>query len=65
MRHLPLWASHSDLIASLLSAREHNLAVVFALELVNLAETSQKLTMIQAVNIDDLRGILRVLEQID
>lgn len=65
MRYLPLWASHSDLIASLLSAREHNLAVVLALELVDLAKTSQELTMIQAVNIDDLRSILGVLERID
>jgi hypothetical protein len=61
MRDLPLRTSHGNLVAGLLSAGEVDLAVVLLLKLVNLGKTRDQLSMIKSVNIDDLRGVLRIL----
>lgn len=59
--NLPLRSVDSHLITSLLSAGEVDLAVVLLLELINLRKTSKKLTVIETVDIDDLRSILGIL----
>lgn len=63
MRHLPLRTSNSDLVTRLLSAGEIDFAVVLLLELVNLRKSSNQLTMVQPINIDDLRRIFGILMQ--
>lgn len=59
--HLPLRTIDGDLIAGLLGAWEDNLAVKLGLQFVELAETGKKLTVVQTVNVDNLRGVLGVL----
>lgn len=61
MRDLPLRASHGHLIAGLFGAWEDDLAVVLALQFINVTETCKELAMVQTVDVHDLRGVLRVL----
>jgi hypothetical protein len=61
VRHLPLWASDSDFVTRLLSARKVDFAVVLLLKLVNFRETSNQFAMVQPINANNLRGILRIL----
>ncbi len=60
-RNPPLRAGHRDLVTRLLRAREDNLAVPLLLQFLNLGQTGKELTMVQSVDIDNLRGKLRVL----
>ncbi len=59
--NLPLWTSDRDLVACLLRAGKDNLAVPLFLQFFDLLQASEKLAVVQAVNIDNLRGKLGVL----
>jgi hypothetical protein len=61
VRNLPLWTVNSNLITGLLSAGEVDLAVVLLLQVIDLRKSGNKLTMIEAVNADNLRCVLRIL----
>jgi hypothetical protein len=61
MGDLPLRTIDSYLITGLLSAGEVNLAVVFLFQVIDLRESGNKLAMIEAVNTDNLRCVLRIL----
>jgi hypothetical protein len=61
VRNLPLWTVNRNLITGLLSAGEVDLAVVLLLQVIDLRKSSNKLTMIEAVNADNLRCVLRIL----
>lgn len=60
-RHLPLGSSNGHLIARLLSAGEDDLAVPFPLQIFDLRQPSEKLAMVEPVDIDDLRRELGIL----
>jgi len=61
MRNLPLRACDGDLVARHLGAWKHDLALVLALEFVDLVEASKELAMVETINVDDLGGILGIL----
>jgi len=61
MRHLPLRTVDSHLITGLLGAGEVDLAVVLLLQTIDLGESSNELTMVEAVDTDNLRSVLRIL----
>jgi hypothetical protein len=61
--NLPLRACDGNLIASLLSAGEHDLAVPLLLKALDLVEARQELAVVKAVDVDDLRGKLGVLNR--
>jgi len=61
MRHLPLGTVDSHLITGLLGAGEVDLAVVLLLQTIDLGESSNELTMVEAVDTDNLRSVLRIL----
>ncbi len=61
MRDLPLRAVDLYFITSILSAGEVNLAVVLGFQIRDVTETREELTVIESINVDRLRGVLRVL----
>jgi hypothetical protein len=61
MGHIPLRSSDGNLIGCLLRAREDDLAVPLFLQRIEFAETREELTVVQAVDIDDLGSKFGVL----
>jgi hypothetical protein len=52
---------NGNFVAGLLSAGERDLAVVLLLKIIDLGQSRNELPMIEAVNADALRGVLRIL----
>ena len=71
MRHLPLRTVDSHLVTGLFSAGEVDLAIVLLLQTIDFGKSGNELTMVEAVDADNLRSVLRiltialVLEQLD
>jgi hypothetical protein len=59
--YLPLGPGNGDFVTRLLRTREDYLTVPLLLEVFNLGEADKELAMVETVDIDNLRGELRVL----
>jgi hypothetical protein len=61
--HLPLRTVDGDLVAGLLGAGKDDLTVELSLQFIELAKAGEELTVVETVNVDNLRGVLGVLSR--